>query len=546
MSSPAVELSSVSDAPANMETQAKDALATTDSGVSTALDVVELGAEKAGQVQAAADLVKLEGVSNAAEQVGDALSNEQFAAAREIADTGVVQEIAGDVTELVLAPVAGPFFCRLLFLLGVVCAMSYFGFLVAQSGPGWRDKLAFTDFDYVIEQEYPDVFACIPADYVKDFYPPLETGQLFLSGGPGSFQVDPQGTGRCNPQNGSAQLVKFDPIGMGDRFGGMVPPTAARFDNDVDPACPTKLPTVSDTSASSIYIGCIPDGSSPAECATTDNGMPNGEPLDEPRMQRYTGALDPVAAQLVDLLPISNSTNTVQKAVCLRWQMKQGAKQTLDENGKYAVGFHMDVKGTLSSGDPFFVLYLTPPGTTPYSCASGTCRINATSVYMSGPPTIQMVFLGKTVTDDQTDADPNKHVHYPYHTWSKIASTETSVLGGGATVDIQNGAATGAISGSTLLKHIDTSSSVLAFKFDDFTVQTVTIRYHTYSEIFAALGGLWAGSLAILYLFFKKSGHLNRKGGREMYIFNFVLPSMRKQYLAMGVKKDDTEGEGNI
>ena len=90
---------------ADAQAKAEVALAAANDGVDTALSTVEDAAAKVEQVQAVADAVNVDLSKTGIEQVGVVLQNENFAAAREIADTGVVQDVANEVTELVLAPV---------------------------------------------------------------------------------------------------------------------------------------------------------------------------------------------------------------------------------------------------------------------------------------------------------------------------------------------------------------------------------------------------------------------------------------------------------
>ena len=99
------------------------------------------------------------------------------------------------------------------------------------------------------------------------------------------------------------------------------------------------------------------------------------------------------------------------------------------------------------------------------------------------------------VRDLRSDPDAKYHTNYKYTMWNKLQ-----------------------ISSGT----IHYTKSTLGFKFDDFVVREITIRNKTSSEIVAEIGGLWAAAVAIIALFFVKSGHLNKEGGEETYIFKYL------------------------
>ena len=62
-------------------------------------------------------------------------------------------------------------------------------------------------------------------------------------------------------------------------------------------------------------------------------------------------------------------------------------------------------------------------------------------------------------------------------------------------------------------------------------MRKITIRYKTFSEIIADIGGLWAAAFLLLGLLWKKSGYLSKPAGEEMWIFNYLPPKMRAEML---------------
>jgi len=71
---------------------------------------------------------------------------------------------------------------------------------------------------------------------------------------------------------------------------------------------------------------------------------------------------------------------------------------------------------------------------------------------------------------------------------------------------------------------------VVTFTISNFVVREITIRNHTVAEVWAAVGGLWSGSLLILLFFFSTSDVSNAKH-RFYRTFNFCCPGTRDEWL---------------
>merc|ERR1712166_310103 len=72
--------------------------------------------------------------------------------------------------------------------------------------------------------------------------------------------------------------------------------------------------------------------------------------------------------------------------------------------------------------------------------------------------------------------------------------------------------------------------SAVSFSISNFVVREITIRDHTVAEVWAAIGGLWSGSLLILMVFFGTSDVSNAKH-RFYRTFNFCCPGTRDEWL---------------
>ena len=80
-------------------------------------------------------------------------------------------------------------------------------------------------------------------------------------------------------------------------------------------------------------------------------------------------------------------------------------------------------------------------------------------------------------------------------------------------------------------KELALDTGFLGISFNDFLVRKITIRYKTFSEIIADIGGLWAAAFLLLGLLWKKSGYLSKPAGEEMWIFKYLPPKMRSEML---------------
>ena len=86
----------------------------------------------------------------------------------------------------------------------------------------------------------------------------------------------------------------------------------------------------------------------------------------------------------------------------------------------------------------------------------------------------------------------------------------------------------------------------VTFTISNFVVREITIRDHTVAEVWAAIGGLWSGSLLILMVFFGTSDVSNAKH-RFYRTFNFCCPGTRDEWLEEAGKEvaDAAEEEEN-
>jgi hypothetical protein len=71
---------------------------------------------------------------------------------------------------------------------------------------------------------------------------------------------------------------------------------------------------------------------------------------------------------------------------------------------------------------------------------------------------------------------------------------------------------------------------VSSFTVSNFIVRSVLIRDYTVAEVWAGIGGLWAASVMVMSIFFHQTD-ISDKNHRLFYLFNFLCPQQRDEYL---------------
>jgi hypothetical protein len=417
-------------------------------------------------------------------------------------------------------------------------AVGYFAYLVWLGHASYGASVTEVALETVKKLEYPDVYTCLPASEVQK-YQKVGTDCpriMFMAGGNGQATTYDDGTQRCGNR------PSFVKVGVSGIYG------TATKDPATDPACPVRkvvglpgnisiktsaggspLQTTSDLCLnvdSPNGGGCFPNDS---EDGCTDPEALDGTLGDDEATPDESGRLTTFTELLAN---VSATDGSVFFAACSAHLMNPGAGQedsegltgpffsTMDYIKSPTVGGPLDVNSD-AYNPPYYQVYLTPRGTTPYhKAANGEYRINASLVLFSGPPDTQLAYLTKTDTIDKTGGG-----------WS----AETFFMGTGDEV------VTTVYTSSLWSKpSANKARSAVGFTYaaDAFTVRTVTIRNKTFSEVFAELGGLWAGSALLLAIFWANSGHLNKPAGREMVIFRFLPGIARKRLLTKVGGKD--------
>ena len=189
--------------------------------------------------------------------------------------------------------------------------------------------------------------------------------------------------------------------------------------------------------------------------------------------------------------------------------------------------------------------YLMEAGKVPYKWTAGatTGGILATEVQMPG---FGMMGVGDISFDKIKDTSRGENTWtylWDVDSMSYPVQAENLV---GATTAASSGTAGTASYGYKLTSVLDATKTmtgsydsmnngllygVAAFTISNFVVREITIRDYTVAECWAAIGGLWSGSLMICMIFFSTTEIVDAKH-RLFRVFNFTCPAQRDEWLA--------------
>ena len=127
---------------------------------------------------------------------------------------------------------------------------------------------------------------------------------------------------------------------------------------------------------------------------------------------------------------MQDSATGPYQPLCLKYEMKPGAKQYYDEKREYLMVLQQDIDQVDPMG-PFFIMYLTEAGTPPYHCnnkekdGNDHCAINATTIYYPGFPSLSIAQLSiEYVKDLREDSEATFVPVYKYSMWNKMNVNE--------------------------------------------------------------------------------------------------------------------------
>jgi len=391
-----------------------------------------------------------------------------------------VRDLGMEVVGLPMEPVSGPICVRLLYVLCACGAIGYGAFNVYESATGpWKEHVTEVDYSVENELEYPDLYLCLPARWVNRYTDGPDGRKIFLYGGSSETM---QGAIRsdCDDATSPARVKALDGKTMGEITG-------------------TKSDTCPWKGAHGLVgkeVGCVSD----ADCLANTYTAPTDDAAFNARL-----------TALIDSLPTftPEGSTTPVKGNCLGFPAKKGAAEKRSEKGQYLAMWNMKVN-KVDNENPIFEAYLAEPGTDPVD-SSG--NLLATPVVFGGFSTVGIAQLTIDMIKDEPKGDKRYHPVYRYNMWTKTLFT-----------------------GDATETKLEFDKGTVGFVFESFTVRKIHIRNKTWAEIYADLGGIWAASVALLMLFWAKSGHVDARRHRETYIFRYLPGGVKRRFLRESAK----------
>jgi len=191
---------------------------------------------------------------------------------------------------------------------------------------------------------------------------------------------------------------------------------------------------------------------------------------------------------------------------------------------------------------PTLVAFLMESGKIPYA-ASPSKEILATKIPMPGYGNAGVGTISYDKVMDTSQGETDWTINYDVDTIS-YAIRQQNIIGtkAASNPEIAEGTNIGYAMKDSLSDPVEYFSEsygdsdgliwgVVSFTISNFVVREITIRDHTISEVWAAIGGLWSGSILILCIFFSASDIPDAKH-RLFQVFNWTCPSVRDEWLA--------------
>jgi hypothetical protein len=416
------------------------------------------------------------------------------------------------VMGIVAAPVAGGCLSKVLYYFLVLSTLGFFLSCLVNVIPTFSKPISEVSSRFNQTLQYPDSYFCVPA-----------------------FQM--QQVKSCSAcAYGIIGLSKYKSTASDKKCLGWSQTNGIQGNMDkAFQQCSVSTVGVSDLKiANTWYINS--DGSS---FANFDSSMSQ---VDEKKTPFVS---DQATVDLAEAMPTytdpEDSAKTVHKAFC--FSMRAGPEAI----AKYDEGFNLLQFNGMQTSDSsltdtfFFQAYFVQQGRLPTKKIGDKTAITASfTLWPAKGSVTQATFSVESITDTTSSnaKDPNSVfnetrtlVYHPVVGAQPMRMTYYKKAG-----------ATDAMSYNT--PYI---LNVNMVRFGSFVIRDVLIRDKTYAEIWAEIGGLWAGCCAILLMFFTQSGHVQKndeKGnpGRELMIFRHMPKSSKKKALEPFVKKA-TESE---
>jgi hypothetical protein len=214
--------------------------------------------------------------------------------------------------------------------------------------------------------------------------------------------------------------------------------------------------------------------------------------------------------------------------VCFHFENTAKTAALYTDPKKYIqTAFAMDPTENILTESLSTMAYLQVAGTAPYEgdASSTTGKITASEAVWPGFGTTSIGSINLDKIKDQTKGETD----WTYLYQISVTSYPVSL----ATLHSASQTVTSVFDGSTITLPVwkpDVVIGPTSFCFSSFITREVVIRDYTVAEVWAGIGGLWAGSLLLLALFFVPTATTD-KYNRPVQIFNWVFPSLKDEWM---------------
>jgi hypothetical protein len=429
-------------------------------------------------------------------------------------------------------PVAGPCCIKLFYNFVVFCVFVWFIVCVQAAAPTWNAPMVEVQAKFVQELRYPDVYMCIP---------PLGMSTIIQE------QLDYTIMGLEKPKSTSTVCRGFSEM------------TRVRVSLTMDQdyvACQSQV-GVSDINA--ITNGYINTNEVPPSDSTQIPPTPQSNPFFK-KANEITGGnpflVNEVAANLAASLgtykdPINPNAQTYN-AFCFFYN-STNLTAKYDSNN---VLMHVNaLKLNLATAAELLYMnaYFVPSGKLPYKKVGDKFVATATSVLW---PLKNSLTQGQLSTEIITDTSTlNKRLSSEERVYSDEPTIQYKVSVNSQPTRLTVFDDAFEVDDATNRGNLQMIDSVVyggnSLRFGTFVQQNIMIRDKTYAEIWAEIGGLWAGCCIAITLLFKSSGYTtdgvpeeDQEPGAPLLVPRFIPGGMVKKHLAAyrrkkGIKSDE-------
>jgi len=438
----------------------------------------------------AADMATGAGHVNAVSETAQGVSGNVNAAKGIMADNEIVKSM-----DLVSAPVAGPTFCRLLFIFVAIGVCVFGVYTVVMGGATtWREPITTITTTRVKAVDYPDIYLCLAANDVAEIFPEMENN-FFVS----TLSV----TDSRKLCGTAATMASLNVVS-----GKVLTKDNHCIYEEMQCASGAAKPIGSAGAA----LGC----EDMEDCSKKTGDVAHQVALKS----------SPDVDKLQSTLPIyEDGDGTEWAAACLKIPAVKDKKGLA---GSDPIFMKFKFSGT---ANPIYHVYFTKQGVPPVNAAG---EIRGGSAAYAGPGLVSVAELTLELEKDETLSTPDKTFvsQYTSNMWTKL-SVKANENHGKPDLGTQDKLT------------MDFKESLMGISFKSLFVRKTHIRYKTFLEIYTELGGIYAASIAILAFIFVKSGYVDKKeGGKEMYIFAYLPASMRVKWLDGKSAKGAKSAEG--